>query len=175
MSNRGGNVYNNFSSTLGGIPFCLVLQTGCCCLLLAAAVIDFAPVVRRRLSPASWWHDERLLFTPRGGDLRQKYGAWAFLLGVMVYEFLVVFNNSMARENWPWLQTQGLPGAGHGSSTLLLWGKNFAGYKVQLAASILCAGMLYFVARWVYFNGQNIWWLGLCDGAAGRQGCAAAP
>ena len=28
--------------------------------------------------------------------------------------------------------------------------------------SILCAGMLYFVARWVYFNGQNIWWLGLC-------------
>ena len=40
-------------------------------LLLAAAVIDFSPVVRRRLSPASWWHDERLLFTPRGGDLRQ--------------------------------------------------------------------------------------------------------
>ena len=36
-------------------------------LLLAAAVIDFAPVVRRRLSPASWWNDERLLFTPRGG------------------------------------------------------------------------------------------------------------
>ena len=37
-------------------------------LLLAAAVIDFAPVVRRRLFPASWWNDERLLFTPRGGD-----------------------------------------------------------------------------------------------------------
>ena len=59
-------------------------------LLLAAAVIDFAPVVRRRLSPASWWNDERLLFTPRSGDLRQKYGAWAFLLGVMVYELSLI-------------------------------------------------------------------------------------
>ena len=27
---------------------------------------------------------------------------------------------------------------------------------------MVCAGLLYFVARWVYFNGQNIWWLGLC-------------
>ena len=129
-------------------------------LLLAAAVIDFAPVVRRRLSPASWWHDERLLFTPRGGDLRQKYGAWAFLLGVMVYEFLVVFNNSMARENWPWLQTRVSP--------VLDWVIYLCfGAKILLGTkyngrSILCAGMLYFVARWVYFNGQNIWWLGLC-------------
>ena len=129
-------------------------------LLLAAAVIDFAPVVRRRLSPASWWNDERLLFTPRGGDLRQKYGAWAFLLGVMVYEFLVVFNNSMARENWPWLQTRVSP--------VLDWVIYLCfGAKILLGTkyngrSILCAGMLYFVARWVYFNGQNIWWLGLC-------------
>ena len=129
-------------------------------LLLAAAVIDFAPVVRRRLSPASWWNDERLLFTPRGGDLRQKYGAWAFLLGVMAYEFLVVFNNSMARENWPWLQTRVSP--------VLDWVIYLCfGAKILLGTkyngrSILCAGMLYFVARWVYFNGQNIWWLGLC-------------
>ena len=129
-------------------------------LLLAAAVIDFAPVVRRRLSLASWWNDERLLFTPRGGDLRQKYGAWAFLLGVMVYEFLVVFNNSMARENWPWLQTRVSP--------VLDWVIYLCfGAKILLGTkyngrSILCAGMLYFVARWVYFNGQNIWWLGLC-------------
>ena len=31
-----------------------------------------------------------------------------------------------------------------------------------LGAALLVGGVLYFVARWVYFNGQNIWWLGLC-------------
>ena len=41
------------------------------------------------------------------------------------------------------------------------------GWKILLGTryngrSLLCAGMLYFVARWVYFNGQNIWWIGLC-------------
>ena len=84
----------------------------------------------------------------------------AYLLGVMVYEFLVVFNNSMARENWPWLQTRVSP--------VLDWVIYLCfGAKILLGTkyngrSILCAGMLYFVARWVYFNGQNIWWLGLC-------------
>ena len=33
---------------------------------------------------------------------------------------------------------------------------------ITKAVCLLCAGALYFVARWVYFNGQNIWWLGLC-------------
>ena len=127
--------------------------------LLAAAVIDFAPVVRRRLSPASWWNDERLLFTPRGGDLRQKYGAWAFLLGVMVYEFIVVFNNSMARENWPFLQGQLAPVLDMIMYTLLC-GKILLGTRYTWR-ELICAGALYFVARWVYFNGQNIWFLGL--------------
>ena len=41
------------------------------------------------------------------------------------------------------------------------------GFKILLGTkyngrSMVCAGLLYFVARWVYFNGQNIWWLGLC-------------
>ena len=129
-------------------------------LLAAAVVIDFVPVLRCRLSPADWWQEERLMFTPHGASWREKYGQWAFLLGVMVYEFIVVFNNSMARETWPWLQTQ--------LSPVLDWVMYLCfGWKILLGTryngrSLLCAGMLYFVARWVYFNGQNIWWIGLC-------------
>ena len=129
-------------------------------LLLAAACLDFVPVLRRRLSPAAWWAEERPLFCARGAAVRQRYGTAVFLLGVMVYEFIVVFNNSMARENWPWLQTRVSP--------VLDWVMYLCfGCKILLGTrysgrSLLCAGALYFVARWVYFNGQNIWWLGLC-------------
>ena len=77
--------------------------------LALAAVLDFLPVLRHRRALVAWWGEERLLFTTRYASVRQKYGAWAFLLGVMVYEFIVVFNNSMARENWPWLQTRVSP------------------------------------------------------------------
>ena len=128
--------------------------------MLAAACLDFAPVLRRRLSPAAWWAEERPLFCARGAAVRQRYGTAAFLLGVMVYEFIVVFNNSMARENWPWLQTRVSP--------VLDWvmyptsGARFCSAQRYSGRSLLCAGALYFVARWVYFNGQNIWWLGLC-------------
>ena len=128
--------------------------------LALAAVLDFLPVLRHRRAPAVWWGEERLLFTTRYASVRQKYGAWAFLLGVMVYEFIVVFNNSMARENWPWLQTRVSP--------VRDWVMYLCfGFKILLGTkyngrSMVCAGLLYFVARWVYFNGQNIWWLGLC-------------
>ena len=128
--------------------------------LALAAVLDFLPVLRHRRAPAVWWGEERLLFTTRYASVRQKYGAWSFLLGVMVYEFIVVFNNSMARENWPWLQTRVSP--------VLDWVMYLCfGFKILLGTkyngrSMVCAGLLYFVARWVYFNGQNIWWLGLC-------------
>ncbi|WP_455500309.1 hypothetical protein [Gemmiger sp.] len=128
--------------------------------LALAAVLDFLPVLRRRLAPAAWWREERFLFTQQRGAARVKYGSWAFLLGLMVYEFIVVFNNSMARENWPWLQTRVSP--------VLDWVMYLCfGAKILLGTkyngrSIVCAGALFFVARWVYFNGQNIWWLGLC-------------
>lgn len=141
--------------------------------LALAAVLDFLPVLRHRRAPAVWWGEERLLFTTRYASVRQKYGAWAFLLGVMVYEFIVVFNNSMARENWPWLQTRVSP--------VLDWVMYLCfGFKILLGTkyngrSMVCAGLLYFVARWVYFNGQNIWWLGLCVALLARQGRAAAP
>ena len=50
---------------------------------------------------------------------------------------------------------------------LLLTALMSGGAEVQTAAELaltlpLLLGLLYFVARWVYFNGQNIWWLGLC-------------
>ena len=128
--------------------------------LALAAVLDFLPVLRHRRAPAVWWGEERLLFTTHYASMRQKYGAWSFLLGVMVYEFIVVFNNSMARENCPWLQTRVSP--------VLDWVMYLCfGFKILLGTkyngrSMVCAGLLYFVARWVYFNGQNIWWLGLC-------------
>ena len=121
--------------------------------LALAAVLDFLPVLRHRRAPAVWWGEERLLFTTRYASVRQKYGAWAFLLGVMVYEFIVVFNNSMARENWPWLQTRVSP--------VLDWVMYLCfGFKILLGTkyngrSMVCAGLLYFVARWVYFNGQS--------------------
>lgn len=129
-------------------------------LLALAAVLDFLPVLRHRLSPAAWWHNERFLFTRQHSAARVKYGMWAFLSGLMIYEFIVVFNNSMARENWPWLQTCVSP--------ILDWVMYLCfGAKILLGTkyngrSIVCAGALFFVARWVYFNGQNIWWLGLC-------------
>ena len=112
--------------------------------LALAAVLDFLPVLRHRRVPAVWWGEERLLFTTRYASVRQKYGAWAFLLGVMVYEFIVVFNNSMARENWPWLQTRVSP--------VLDWVMYLCfGFKILLGTkyngrSMVCAGLLYFVA-----------------------------
>ena len=42
----------------------------------------------------------------------------------------------------------------------LLCGKILLGTRYTWR-ELICAGVLYFVARWVYFNGQNIWFLGL--------------
>ena len=50
----------------------------------------------------------------------------------------------------------------------LLCGKILLGTRYTWR-ELICAGALYFVARWVYFNGQNIWFFGPCDGAVGSQ------
>ena len=86
--------------------------------LALAAVLDFLPVLRHRRALVAWWGEERLLFTTRYASVRQKYGAWAFLMGVMVYEFIVVFNNSMARK-LALAADAGLPRAGLGHVSLL--------------------------------------------------------
>lgn len=81
------------------------------------------------------------------------------MLALMLYEFTVVFCNSMARENWPFLQGQLAPVLDMIMYTLLC-GKILLGTRYTWR-ELICAGALYFVARWVYFNGQNIWFLGL--------------
>ena len=131
--------------------------------LFAAAAVDFLLAWRRCGSPArgirTLWQEEHLLFGSWGAAWRLPAGQIAFCLGLAVYEFTVVFCNSMAREQWPWLQTQVSP-----VLDTLMYLAFFA--KVLLGTrynwrSLGVAGALYFIARWVYFNGQNIWFLGL--------------
>lgn len=81
------------------------------------------------------------------------------MLALMLYEFTVVFCNSMARENWPFLQGQLAPVLDMIMYTLLC-GKILLGTRYTWR-ELICAGALYFVARWVYFNGQNIWFWAL--------------
>lgn len=131
--------------------------------LFAAAALDFFVAVRRCHSPGTalreLWQQEHLLFGGWGADVRLRIGQAAFCLGLALYEFTVVFCNSMAREQWPWLQAQLSP---------VLDTVMYSAFLVKILLgtrytwrSLGTAGALYFIARWVYFNGQNIWFLGL--------------
>ena len=131
--------------------------------LFAAAAVDFVLAWRRTAAPAAalrtLWQQEHLLFGGWGAGWRLRAGQAAFCLGLALYEFTVVFCNSMAREQWPWLQQQLSP-----VLDTLMYLAFFA--KILLGTrytwrSLGTAGALYFIARWVYFNGQNIWFLGL--------------
>lgn len=133
--------------------------------LLAAAVFDFATTLRAKPAPGvggaiqHLWHTEHFLFGNWGAAQRVRCGQALFMLSLALYEFEIVFCNSMARENWPWLQTTLSPIL----DQIIYWG---FGLKILLGTkydwcSLAQAGALYFIARWVYFNGQNIWWIGL--------------
>lgn len=131
--------------------------------LFAAAASDFFLAARRCRSPGAalreLWQQEHLLFGSWGADVRLRIGQAAFCLGLALYEFTVVFCNSMAREQWPWLQGRLSPVLDTVMYTAFL-------VKILLGTrytwrSLGTAGALYFIARWVYFNGQNIWFLGL--------------
>ena len=131
--------------------------------LFAAAVVDLLLAWRQRggLLPGlrMLWQEEHLLFGQWGAAARMRWGQYAFCLGLALYEFTVVFCNSMAREQWPWLQGQLSPVL----DTLMylaLFAKILLGTRYSWR-SLGVAGALYFIARWVYFNGQNIWFLGL--------------
>ena len=126
--------------------------------LFAAAGVDFILALRRK-AVVQLFSEEHYLFGNWGGEARAKWGQYAFLLALMLYEFTVVFCNSMARENWPVLQAKLSPVLDN-LMYLLLCGKILLGTRYNWR-QLLCAGALYFVARWVYFNGQNIWFLGL--------------
>lgn len=131
--------------------------------LFAAAAVDLGLALRRhRALPAALralWGQEHLLFGSWRPALRLRLGQYAFCLGLALYEFTVVFSNSMAREHWPWLQARLSPVL----DTLMylaLFAKILLGTRYTWR-SLGTAGALYFIARWVYFNGQNIWFLGL--------------
>ena len=126
--------------------------------LFAAAGVDFLLALRRH-AVGELFTVPHYLFGNWGGEVRARWGQRAFLLALMLYEFTVVFCNSMARENWPFLQGQLSPVLDTVMYTLLC-GKILLGTRYTWR-ELLCAGALYFVARWVYFNGQNIWFLGL--------------
>ena len=127
--------------------------------LFAAAGVDLVLALRRK-AVGQLFTVPHYLFGDWGGEARARWGQRAFLLALMLYEFTVVFCNSMARENWPFLQGQLAPMLDMIMYTLLC-GKILLGTRYTWR-ELICAGALYFVARWVYFNGQNIWWLGLC-------------
>ena len=131
--------------------------------LFAAAAVDLILAWRRTGGPAAavraLWRQEHLLFGAWGAPWRLRAGQAAFCLALALYEFTVVFGSSMAREHWPWLQTQLSPVLDAVLYTLLL-AKILLGTRYTWR-SLGVAGALYFIARWVYFNGQNIWFLGL--------------
>lgn len=126
--------------------------------LFAAAGVDLILALRRK-AVGQLFCEEHYLFGNWGSEARANWGQYAFLLALMLYEFTVVFCNSMARENWPFLQAKLSPVLDT-LMYILLCGKILLGTRYTWR-QLLCAGALYFVARWVYFNGQNIWFLGL--------------
>lgn len=131
--------------------------------LFAAAVFDLVSAWRRQkaLRPAlHWlWDNDHLLFGSWAGARRLAAGPWLFAAGLALYEANVVFCNSMARENWPWVQGV--------LSPILDWAAFLCfGAKIALGTryswrSLSCAGALYFIARWVHFNSHNIWFIGV--------------
>lgn len=131
--------------------------------LFAAAAVDLGLAWRRSGGPVPalrfLWHEEHLLFGSWGESRRLRFGQYAFCLGLVLYEFTVVFCNSMAREQWPWLQAQLSPVLDT-VMYLAFFAKILLGTRYSWR-SLGVAGALYFIARWVYFNGQNIWFLGL--------------
>lgn len=135
--------------------------------LFAAAIWDLgqawtaqAPGTGRlRRALTGLWRNDHYLFGSWGNPWRGKAGAVCFAVGLAAYEVSVAFCNSMARDAWPW--AQGV------LSPVLDWVAFLCfGAKILFGArytwrSLGVAGALYFIARWVYFNCHNIWWLGL--------------
>ncbi len=131
--------------------------------LFAAAAYDLWAARRHtgglRPALALLWRSDHLLFGTWGEAGRLAAGPALFAAGLALYEANVVFCNSMARENWPWVQGV--------LSPVLDWAAFLCfGAKILFATrynwrSLGWAGALYFIARWVHFNSHNIWFIGL--------------
>ena len=144
-------------------PLCLV----CKFLLLAlfaAAAVDLmrgpGGAAAGRFPPCAHCGGKSICCSAAGPPPAACNGApRLFCLGLALYEFTVVFCNSMAREQWPWVQARLAPVLDV-VMYLAFFGKILLGTRYSWR-SLGLAGALYFIARWVYFNGQNIWFLGL--------------
>lgn len=131
--------------------------------LFAAAVFDLIFALARggglRGALHGLWNTPRLLFGQQLAEWRLQLGRILFAAGLAAYEISVVFCNSMARQNWAWVQGV--------MSPVLEWLAFLCfGAKILFGTrytwrELLAGGALYFVARWVYFNSQNIWWIGI--------------
>lgn len=135
--------------------------------LFAAAVWDLGQAwlaqgpgpgrIRRTLGVL--WRQDHYLFGGWGTSWRPKAGAVCFAVGMASYEVSVAFCNSMARDAWPWVQ--GVLSPVLDWVTFLCFGAKILFGTRYTWRSLGVAGALYFIARWVYFNCHNIWWIGI--------------
>ena len=76
--------------------------------LFAAAVFDLIFALARggglRGALHGLWNTPRLLFGQQLAEWRLQLGRILFAAGLAAYEISVVFCNSMARQNWAWVQ-----------------------------------------------------------------------
>ncbi len=135
--------------------------------LFAAAALDLALALRaaapgpgRARRALAWlWDTEHYLYGNWGGETRAAAGGWLFVAGLVLYEVNVALCNSLLRVDRPWVQDI-LGAALEALSFACLAAKLLLGTRYTWRG-MGCAGCLYFIARWVYFNSQNIWWIGI--------------
>ena len=76
--------------------------------LFAAAVFDLIFALARggglRGALHGLWNTPHLLFGQQLAEWRLQLGRILFAAGLAAYEISVVFCNSMARQNWAWVQ-----------------------------------------------------------------------
>ena len=128
--------------------------------LFAGGAFSLLPVLRKRQTLRDWWQQESFLFGVWQAAPRLKIGHIAFFLGLGCYEYIVAFCYSNAHLTWPVLISV-VPDVLYNIIAVCFTVKILLGTKYN-GKSLLFAGALYFIARWVFFNGQNIWWIWLC-------------
>ena len=131
--------------------------------LFAAAVFDLIFALARggglRGALHGLWNTPRLLFGQQLAEWRLQLGSILFAAGLAAYEISVVFSNSMARQNWAWVQ--GVMSPVLEWLAVLCFGAKILFGTRYTWRELLAGGALYFIARWVYFNSQKIWWIGI--------------